>query len=490
MRNYLAFDLGASSGKLFSGAFDGERLTIKPVFGFPNVLVNVRGALYWDFLNIFRQMSEGIRKAASETRVDSFGIDSFNNDFSFIDQKGELLFPVRSYRDPRTEFYADRIYHTMSPRTLYGYTGNQIAPFNTLMQLAAMREAGQDYLFEKAHRLLFLPDLLGFALTGEEVTEYTLAAETQMLNWETRDWIDAVLNAYGIPRALFAPITMPGRVTGRAAIDGIPPFDFVSVCEHDTASAFLASPLGANSAIISSGTWSLVGVESPKPVICEAGFRWNMANEGGLPGHHRILRNVMGSWLLQELRRDFAQRGEDFDYVRIQEEALAAEPFQFLADPDDPRFYYPGGMIGKIAEACREISGRAPETPGAYFRLVYESLALKYRLVLDRLEALTGRRYGAVNIVGGGSKDALLAQFTANALGRRIVAGPADATSIGNILVQMLAFGDISSVEQGRALVAASFEASEYLPREEALWRAQYERFLDAFGFNRDDTPL
>ena len=486
MRNFLAFDLGASSGKLFSSAFDGDRLRIQSVFGFPNTLVKVRGALYWDFLGIFRQMSEGILKAAGEAGVDSFGIDSFNNDFSFIDPKGELLFPVRSYRDPRGETYAEKIYTRMSPRALYACTGNQIAPFNTLMQLAAMREAGQQYLFEKAHRLLFLPDLLGYALTGEAVTEYTLAAETQMLDWETRDWIDEILAAYDIPRALFAPLVMPGTVTGRGALEGIPAFDFVSVCEHDTASAFLASPLGANAAIISSGTWALVGVEHPKPVICETGFRWNIANEGSLPGHHRILRNVMGSWLLQELQRDFALLGQRFDYDRMQAEAMAAQPFQFLLDPDDPRFYYPGGMAGKIREACRETTGRAPETPGAFFRLVYESLALKYRLVLERIEALTGRQYEAVNIVGGGSKDALGAQFAANALGRRVVAGPADATSIGNILVQMLAHGDISSIKQGRALVAASFETREYLPQDAARWQAQYERFLSVFGFDRE----
>jgi sugar (pentulose or hexulose) kinase len=350
-----------------------------------------------------------------------------------------------------------------------------------------MREAGQHYLMEKAHRLLLLPDLLGYALTGEAVTEYTLAAETQMLDWETRDWIDDILNAYSIPRTLFAPLAMPGTVTGRGALDGIPAFDFVSVCEHDTASAFLASPLGANAAILSSGTWSLVGVEHPSPVISEAGFRWNIANEGSLPGHHRILRNVMGSWLLQELQRDFAQRCLHFDFDRMQAEALAAEPFEFLLDPDDARFYYPGGMAGKIGEACREKCGRAPETPGEFFRLVYESLALKYRLVLERIEALTGRRVDAVNIVGGGSRDALGAQFTANALGRRVVAGPADATSIGNILVQMLAHGDISSIEEGRALIAASFETREYLPEEAARWQAQYERFVEAFGLNRKD---
>lgn len=486
MRNYLAFDLGASSGKLFSGCFDGDRLRVDPVFGFPNAIVDVRGALYWDFLNIFRQMSDGIRKATLETGVDSFGIDSFNNDFSFIDKKGELLFPVRSYRDPRTETYAERIYAKMNPRELYLRTGNQIAPFNTLMQLAAMRENGQHYLFEKAHRLLFLPDLLGYALTGEAVTEYTLAAETQMLDLEKRDWIDDILAAYDIPRAMFAPIVQPGTVTGRGALPGVPAFDFVSVCEHDTASAFIASPFGGNSAIISSGTWSLVGVESPAPIICEAGYRWNIANEGSLPGHHRILRNVMGSWLLQELQKDFALRGLNYDFGRMQAEALEAEPFQFLLDPDDPRFYYPGGMIQKIENACRETDGRAPETPGAFFRLVYEALALKYRLVLERIEALTGRRYEAVNIIGGGSKDALNAQFTANALGRRVVAGPADASSIGNILVQMLAHGDIASIEQGRVLVERSFETREYLPRDEAQWQAQYERFVLALGFDRE----
>ncbi|MEA4897276.1 MAG: rhamnulokinase family protein [Christensenellaceae bacterium] len=475
--NYLAFDLGASSGKMFLGRFDGETLSIDPVHSFQNGIVQMGQAMYWDFPGIWRNLAEGIGKACAVAQVASIGLDGYNNDFTFVDRRGELLFPVRAYRDPRTIEHERAIYRRIPPRELYLLTGNQLAPFNTWMQLAAMVENGQQYLFDHADNLLMLPDLLVYLLTGNRVMEYTLAAQTQMLDLNTRTWIARTLDAIGFPKRLFAPLVMPGTHVGsltepvRQSL-GVPGIDVVSVCEHDTASAFLAAPIDRDCAIISSGTWSLVGMEADLPIITEYGYAHNIANEGSLPGHHRLLKNVMGSWLLQELMRDWAQDGIRFSYEQMQAEALGARPFQHLIDANDRRFYSPGEMRRKIRSASLEHTGRAPETPGEYFRVVYEALALQYRRSLEALETFSGRRLTRISIIGGGSLDALACQFTADAANRPVVAGPADGTAIGNMLVQMLACGEIASIAQGREVVKNSCAFREYTPQSPEEWEA------------------
>ncbi len=483
---YLSFDLGASGGRLSRGVFDGERLSLREAHAFPNRIVRLGDGLYWDFLHIHGQLALGLARAAADRPFCSLGIDGFNNDFSFVGPQGDLLFPVRSYRDPRTVRHENAVYGKISPRTLYGLTGNQIAPFNTLMQLAAMREEGQAFLLDHAHRLLFLPDLLGYYICGEAYTEYTLASETQMLDWASRDWIDGVLRLFGIPRRLFAPLVMPGTPVGEASgvylkQHGLPPFGLTAVCGHDTASAFLAAPLAGDGAVISCGTWTIVGAENDAPVITDYGFAHNIANEGSLPGHHRISRNVMGLWLLQELRADYASMGLSLGFGETQALAREAEPFAFLLDPDDPSLFHPGNMAEKIARVCRGTAGKAPRTPSEHFRCVYESLALQYRWALERLEHLLKRRFGSVSLVGGGSRDALMAQFAANALARPVAAGPAEASSVGNLLVQMLSRGEIADVRQGREVVARSLPAVEYLPRDAGPWDEQYRRFTELF---------
>jgi rhamnulokinase len=487
--NYLAFDLGGSGGKLFLCRFDGERIAIEAVHGFDNEPIAVNGGLYWDILYIYRQMNIGVRKAAALAGgpIRSIGIDSFSNDFAFIDGRGELLTPLRCYRDKRTERYAEAIYARMSRERLYALTGNQVAPFNTLMQLAAMREAGQGHLLDNAHKLLFTPDLLIHFMTGVEASEYTISSVSQMYDPGREDWSEEILNAYGIPRRLLCDIARPGAIVGRTreAYDreqGIGGFDVVSVCEHDTASAFLAATSGGERAIISSGTWSLVGTEVEAPIIGSEGFALNIANEGGFGGRHRLLRNVMGLWIVQEIKRQLEARGESWSYESMAAAAEGAEPFARRIDPDDSGFFSPEDMLAQVARQCERGGRGAPRDAGEALRCVFESLAFKYRWAVEKIEGLTGRPLAAVNVVGGGSRNELLCRFTANACARPVLAGPSEATALGNLLVQLLSDGRISSIEEGKALIAASFPLVEYLPANAARWEEEYGAFKEALA--------
>ena len=483
---YIAFDLGASSGKLFAGEMVDGKLRLEPVYSFENSVVALGDDLFWDFLHIFSEVCKGLRKAETDGCVDSFGVDSYNNDFSLVDENGELLIPVRSYRDPRTKKHWKEIFTVMDERTVYMYSGNQIAPFNTLMQLAAMNLNGQHFLLENAHRLLMLPDLLGYYITGKQCIEYTLAAETELIDLGTKEWIDDILNAYHIPRHLLPELAMPGTILGPSseqfnARNRIRGFSFVNVCEHDTASAFLASPYGQEAVYISSGTWSLVGLENEKPVVNDFTYAANIANEGGMEGHHRLLKNVMGAWLLQELRKDYAICGQNYSYSDTQHLALEAEPFRFVIDPDSEEFYLPGDMRRKIQEVSMKNCGRAPETPGEFFRCVYESLAMKYRFCIELLEKAADRECRLVSIFGGGCQDDLLNKFTANACGKTVVAGPADASSIGNICVQMLAHGELQKIEDARTLVRQSFPIKEFKSNDSEDWNTHYPVYRSIF---------
>lgn len=484
---YAAFDLGASSGKLFSGEMQNGKLMLSPVHSFPNGVVCLRDGMYWDFLHIYTELISGLRKMEADGCVDSLGIDSYNNDFSLIDPNGEMLLPVRSYRDPRTQKYWNDIFSIMPERDVYLHSGNQIAPFNTLMQLASMNLAGQHFLLENAHMLLMLPDLLAYYITGKTGIEYTLAAETELLNLSTKRWIDEILESYNIPKKILPDLHMPGTILGKSteefnAANRLRGFDFVNVCQHDTASAFLASPLGKDAILISSGTWALVGIQCDEPVVNDFTYRANLANEGGPEGRHRILRNVMGSWLIQELKRDYALENLDLDFAQIQKLALEAEAFRFPIDPDAPEFYLPGDMRRKISEVSLRSNGAAPETPGEYFRCVYEALIMKYRFCIELLEKASGRNYSSINIFGGGCQDRLCNQFTADACGRKVIAGPVDASAIGNIMMQMLAHGELNDLDEACRIIQNSFETGEFVPNKHEEWNRHYPDYLSLFS--------
>ena len=484
--DYLAYDLGASSGKLFRGMYDGSRLTLETVHRFDNAVIPLTNGLYWDFLSVWRNLCLGIQKASRECTIRSIGVDSFCNDFSFIDQDGELLSPMRAYRDARTIRCGEAIYEKMSQWQLYQETGNQIAYFNTLMQLAAMRREQKDVLLDDAHRLLFLADLIAYYLTGEELAERTVSSVSQMYRFDAEDWSDLILETFRIPRRLFGTLTDSATLSGRTTQSfcktwGLEEFDFISVCQHDTASAFLAVPGSDDRAIISCGTWSLVGCENNEPIINDYGFQNNIANEGSLPGHHRLLRNVMGSWLLQELRSEYLADGHDYSYARMEELAKDHPAFGFLIDVDDPRFFSPGDMRQKIRESCWSPAGGQPETVGQFVRCIYESLALKHRWAVEKLEILTGRRFPMISIIGGGSKDALTCRMTASACGRPVIAGPSDASALGNILAQLLAYCEIRDVAQGRELIRNSFSSIQYDPAQSEQWEQVYGEYVEKF---------
>ncbi|MGO8692562.1 MAG: rhamnulokinase [Rectinemataceae bacterium] len=485
----LAFDLGGSGGKLVLCRFDGERISLEAVHRFTNEPVSANDCLYWDLWHIYRQMNEGVKRAAklAKTGIGSIGVDAFSNDHAFIDARGELLTPLRCYRDGRTARYKDAIYAKMSPDRLYAASGNQIAPFNTLMQLAAMREAGQAHILDNAHRMLFTPDLLINFMTGEAAAEYTIASVSQMFDFGRRDWNSEILDAFEIPRGILCEIVDPGTVIGvtRESYNemlGVSGFKVVSICEHDTASAFLAAPSEGERIIISSGTWSLVGTEVPEPIIEPLGYRYNIANEGGMEGRHRLVRNVMGLWIIQELRRQYELRGLGCDYAQMEDAAARAKPFACMIDPDAPVFFSPKDMESAIVRHCAEKMEQPPETMGEMVRCVTESLAFKYRWAVEKIEELVGRRLTVVNVVGGGSQNRLLCQFTANACNRPVLAGPDEATSLGNSLVQLLADGQISSIAEGKELVRRSFPIVEYLPREPNSWDEEYHKFVELFA--------
>ncbi|MCL1927938.1 MAG: rhamnulokinase [Treponema sp.] len=483
--NLLAFDLGGSGGKVMEGHFDGKRITLSELVRFEHSSVLMGDGLYWEIAGIYRNLLDGLRKASGP--VLSLGIDSFSNDFGFIDKNGELLTPVRCYRDERTSRYADYVYGKISPRRLYELTGNQNALFSTLMQLGAMQAAGQDWILDNAYKLLFVPDLLIYFLTGEAAAEYTISSVSQLYSYSDREFSKEVLEAFNIRRDLFGPVVMPGTVTGQlrerlCREQGISPFRVVSVCEHDTASAYLSSPLDRRDAIIiSSGTWSLMGCELQQPLINEAAYRHNIANEGGYPDHHRFLKNVMGSWIIQEIRAEYRFKGIEYSYAELENMAKKATPFAFFIDVDDTCFFAPGNILGKIEESCRQRYGTVPEDTGALVRCVYESLAMKYRRNLELLKEVTGISFSVINIIGGGSKDSLMCSFTANACCLPVAAGPQEATVLGNILVQLIAAGKITSIKEGRNIIVDSFPTQVYEPEDTSRWKEGYDRYCALF---------
>jgi rhamnulokinase len=489
MKNIVAFDLGASSGKVFLGNYQDGRIRMQEAYSFPNHSVSINDSLYWDMIFIYSSLKTGIKKAfdLAQGKVESIGIDSFCNDFGLVDYSGDLLTPVRCYRDKRTTRYKLLLDEIMEPKCRHMLSGNQIAPSNTLMHLASMIQAGQGCLLEKAEHLLFVPDLLAYFLTGKAVSEYTVSSVSEMFDFEKHGWNTRIVDAYQIPKYILGDIVNPGT-----SIGGLKPevckelcintAKVIAVCGHDTASAFLAAPCeDGNCAIISSGTWSLVGTEIESPIINDATFRYNIANEGGYTGKHRLMNNVMGLWILQELRADFETAGEKYSFDELEELSLQAKPFTWLIDPDDLLFFYPGDMPGRIRTKCMELYGNTPDTLGELARCALESLALKYRWSIEKLESVTGKPMRSIHIIGGGAKDKVLSQFTANSCNKKVLAGPDNATALGNMMVQLIACGEICSIEQGRRAIRNSYEIKEYLPENHQEWNLQYRRFCNIF---------
>ncbi len=486
-RNLLGFDFGASSGRAMLGEFDGERLELKELHRFSNDPVMLAGRFTWDTPRLFFEVKQALLKAKQEgLEIDAMGIDTWGVDFGLLDKNGNLMSMPVHYRDARTEGMMEKAFAKVSKAEIFARTGLAFQQFNTLYQLLAMREQG-DWALDSAKTLLFMPDLLAYLLTGEKATEYTIASTSQMIDPVRRDWDKELLGKLNIPTDMLTEIQQPGAIRGKISAEiaqetGIGEIPLVAVGSHDTASAVAAVPAkGENFAYISSGTWSLLGAETKQPLCTDEVMALNYTNEGGVCGTTRLLKNIMGLWIIQECKREWDRRGGTEGFGELMLLAEQADPFIAVLDVDDDCFLAPGGMPERIQKYCQATGQRVPQTKGEICRVVYESLALKYRWAVSQMEEkLLGHKVDVLHIVGGGSKNIMLNKMTANAIGKRVVTGPGEGTVIGNLLVQAMAMGDIANMGELREVVAKSFPTEDYEPEQGVggAWDDAYERLL------------
>ncbi|MFO0881030.1 MAG: rhamnulokinase family protein [Gemmataceae bacterium] len=483
-RKFLAFDLGAESGRGILGLFDGKQLSLEVIHRFPNGAVRTLDSLHWDVLRLHGEMVHAMRLCAGKVgEIDSLGIDTWGVDFGLLGKDGSLLGNPRHYRDPHTEGILEQAFGRVPRQEIFRQTGIQFMRFNSLFQLLAMQRDGSS-LLDAARHLLFMPDLFHYFLTGLKVNELTDASTSQMLDPTTGSWASGLVAAFGLPTTLLGSLVKPGTVLGPlrstvAAETGLPPVSVVATATHDTAAAVAAVPSrGDQWAYISSGTWSLMGVELTAPRVDATALAANFTNELGFGGTVRFLKNIMGLWLVQECRRAWERSGQTLGYDELMRLAAEAAPFGSVVDPDHNSFILPASMPEALAAFCRKSKQPAPDNIGATVRCALESLALRYRWVLEKLEAITGQPLKVIHIVGGGSQNQLLCQLTADCCGRPVVAGPVEATAIGNVLVQAIGLGVLGSLAEAREVVRNSFDVVTYEPRPDDRWQGQYDRFL------------
>jgi rhamnulokinase len=490
--NYLALDLGAESGRGLLGCFDGQHLALEEVHRFPNGPVQMLDTLYWDLPRLFHEIKTALGKGASHYgRLDGIGIDTWGVDFGLIGRGDTLLGNPVHYRDARTNGMLEVALERVSRERIYEITGLQFLPFNTVYQLLALSRSRSPVL-DVAETLLMMPDLLGWLLTGRRAGERTNASTTQLLDPRSGTWSDELCHKLELPRIILPDLIEPGSELGlvRASVaDEVGlnhPVMVIAPATHDTASAVAAVPAKSSTTLpgdppdwcyLSSGTWSLLGVEVPRPVINAETMRYNFTNEGGVAGTTRLLKNIMGLWLVQECRRTWARAGSELSYEEMIARAQVAHPFTTLIDPDDANFLAPGDMPARLVAYCLKTGQAPPRDQGAMIRCCLESLALKYRWAIERLESILGTTIKTIHVVGGGTKNTLLCQFTADACGRPVHAGPVEATAVGNILMQAIGRGQLESLADLRAVVSRSFPVTVYEPRDQAAWNAAADQF-------------
>ena len=473
---YLAVDLGAESGRVIVGILENEKIHIEEIHRFPNKQINKKGSLFWNIPELFKEIKEGFSLAVKKghTDVESIGIDTWGVDFGLIGKNNQLLELPHTYRDTRTNGIHDKVFEKISPENIYNKTGIQFMQINSLYQLYSIKLSNESLLKESG-KLLFIPDLFNFLLTGEKKSEYTIASTSQFLNAVTKQFDPDIFSALDLPINIMAPIVQPGTVIGKllpdvAAETGLNIIDIITVGCHDTASAVAAVPgRGDDWAYLSSGTWSLLGLENDKPVI-NYEFK-DFTNEGGINNKIRFLQNISGLWLLQEIKKSWEKKGEHFSYEEITKLAEKSDSLISIINPDDSLFTNPPDMIEAVREYSIKTKQRIPETMGDYARSVFESLALKYKSVLQRIEKVSNKNIHKLHIVGGGSQNALLNQLAANATGKQVIAGPVEATALGNIMVQAVAKGKIVSYEKAKEIISDSFPTKVYEPNEYEKWR-------------------
>lgn len=485
---YLAVDLGASSGRVLAGSFSGQKLRIEELHRFVNGPVTLADSMFWDLPRLWSEVLAGLRAGNDRCagRIASVGVDTWGVDFGLLGRGDVLLGNPYHYRDARTLGVLERACAAVGRETIFKHTGLQFLPFNTLFQLLAMRET-RSPLLDAAERLLLMPDLFHWLLCGEKSNERTNASTTQFYDPLKGDWSTELLAKLELPTRLLGTIVDPGARLGKlrarvAEETRLAAVEVIAPATHDTASAVLAVPADVRDGswcYISSGTWSLLGAELDAPVLSDACQAANFTNEIGVGRTVRLLKNIGGLWLLQESRRAWADEGREYTWEQLLADARRAKPLAALVDPDHASLLAPRHMPRAIADYCRATGQRAPADVGGYVRCILESLALKYRFVLESLEAVSGRRHETIHTIGGGAQNADLCQFTANACHRIVLAGPVEATAIGNALAQAMALGTIGNVAEAREVVRQSFPIERYEPREVDVWEAAYARFTD-----------
>ena len=487
-KRVLAIDFGASSGRAIVGTFDGEKISLEEVHRFSNDPVKIGDTVYWDVLRLFHEIKQGMIKAKD---FDSVGIDTWGVDFGLLDKDGALLENPVHYRDERTKGLIEECGEIIPGDEFYKRTGIQFMELNTVYQLYALKKY-RPHILERAQRLLFMPDLFGYFLTGNKTTEYSIATTSQMVDLETKTWCLDLIERLGIKTDILGEIKKSGTVLGKVKNEiaqecGIKEVPVISVCGHDTQSAITAIPSDKKDfAFLSSGTWSLFGTELESPIVNEKSAKMNVTNEGGYDSSVGFLKNIIGLWLTQQSRDYWNRHGNDYSFSFLANEALAAPAFKCFIDPDDPVFGTHGNMPQRIKDYCKKTGQQEPETVGEIMRCIYESLAMKYRLTLENLEDCTGKHYEEINIIGGGTNAAILCEMTASATGRRVITGPVEATVLGNIAVQLMANGDIKDIKEARKIIKNSEETKEYTPVCPEEWEKAYERFLAVTGLKED----
>lgn len=488
-KTYLSVDLGAGSGRVIAVTTDFSKITLQEVHRFENPGTDLPGGSFWNIIGLYREILEGLRRAVElhGDAIAAIGIDTWGCDHALVGPGGDLLGMPHQYRDPRHEGMAEALHGLMPEQEIYARTGVRTLFYNSSLHLLAEARRANPAL-AGAERLLFTPDLLAYWLTGRMTVERTIASTSQLLDPRTGDWAWDLIDAMGLPRRMFGEITPPGTLLGPirdevAAFIGKAGIPVVTSASHDTASAVAGIPISEPGGLwLSSGTWSIMGVESPEPITSQAAYQLGFSNELGVENTVRFLKNISGLWLIQECKRQWELDGHACTYAELAALADSAEPFTAFIDPDDPAFAAPGGMPEKIREWCRKSGQAVPADKGGVLRVATESLAMKYRVVFENIKTLTGREFSCLHAGGGGIQNQSLCQATANALGIPVLAGPVEATSCGNVITQMTATGDLANIAAGRELIRHSFDFRTYQPQDTASWDAAFQRFQTLTG--------
>lgn len=482
-KKVLAFDFGASSGRAMLGSFDGERIKLEEIHRFSNDPVVINKTMYWDILRLMHEIKQGLIKA-KVYGFESIGIDTWGVDFGLLDKKGYLLENPVHYRDIRTQGMLEESFKKISKERFYKITGNQFMELNTVFQLLSLVKERPE-LLERVDKMLLMPDLMNYMLTGNKATEYSIASTTQLLNANNRNWSDEVLESLEIPKNILTHIIKTGTKVGTLSEEianelEIPRVEVIAVAEHDTQSAMIAVPAKEEDFIfLSCGTWSLLGTELTEPIINEKSNTYNITNEGGYGDKISFLKNIIGLWLIQESRRQWIREGKEYSFAELEKEASITKPFKCFIDPDAPEFVAPGNIPKRIREFCHRTGQEIPETMGEIVRCIDESLALKYRIALEEIKDCTNKNYENIYIVGGGNQSSLLCQMTANACKCNVVSGSSEATVLGNVIIQFISLGIIKDIKTARVIISKSDEIKYYRNQDEEIWNEAYKRFKE-----------